>query len=370
MKVFLTGGTGFIGQALTRCMLQRGWSVVALARRADSPRALQLRRMGAELTAGDVTNRESMRAEMQGADVVVHTAGMYEFGVDKAGAHRMREVNVAGTENVLRLAHELHIRRTVHVSSVKAFGGSGAEPRDETYVRQMPCRTIYEQSKVEAHEIARRYQQLGSPVIIVCPNQVIGANDHSVFGYLLRAYVNGVMPPAAWGPDSTISYVDVDDAAVGIALAVEKGRDGETYLLCGEPQTLKQTLTYWNTKPGGLRARAWLPAWLAAALVAPLEPLQRKLGLPAVLSRESVRAGSTSWNYSSAKARFELGWGYRCAEDLWTAAFEAELRLLAQRKKQRLLERLKPLESTAGDEDDLASGQHSEAMAQPIRASE
>ena len=60
MKIFLTGGTGFIGQALTKSLLRRGWSVTALVRKPDSPQAQVLSIMGAQLATGDVTERESM----------------------------------------------------------------------------------------------------------------------------------------------------------------------------------------------------------------------------------------------------------------------------------------------------------------------
>ena len=77
MKVFLTGGTGFIGQPLTKSLLARGWNVVVLVRRPDSPLARALNQMGAQCVAGDVTDRESMRAGMTGADILVHNAGWY-----------------------------------------------------------------------------------------------------------------------------------------------------------------------------------------------------------------------------------------------------------------------------------------------------
>jgi hypothetical protein len=53
--------------------------------------------MGAQLATGDVTERESIRTAMSGADIVVHNAGQYEYGMDSAGKQRMRAVNVDGT---------------------------------------------------------------------------------------------------------------------------------------------------------------------------------------------------------------------------------------------------------------------------------
>ena len=346
MKVFLTGGTGFIGQPLTKSLLARGWSVTALVRRPDSPQAKALMKMGAQCYAGDVTERESMRAGMSGTDMVVHNAGHYEYGLDSAGRRRMRAINVTGTENVLGLALELGVPRSIYVSTTQAFGDSGPQRRDETFTRQAPCRTAYEQSKTDAHAIARQYQQRGLALIIVCPNGVIGANDHSPWGYFLRLYLNRRLPPFGWAPNIVMSLVEVNDLAEGIVLAAEKGRIGETYLLAGEPKTNREHIGFWAMKPGAFRILVWLPAGLATMSFALLEPLQRRVGLPAFMSYETVLASSTNWHYSSEKAKRELGWTHRSAPEMWLVTIDGELQLLTGRKRRDLLSRLKPVDAS------------------------
>ncbi len=68
------------------------------------------------------------------------------------------------------------------------------------------------------------------------------------------------------------------------------------------------------------------------------------LGLPALLSRETVVASSTNWYFSSEKAKHELGWTHRSAEAMWSSTIDEELELLAGRQKRDLLSRLKPIE--------------------------
>jgi dihydroflavonol-4-reductase len=345
-KVFLTGGTGFIGQPLTQALLARGWSVTALVRKPESPQAQALSRMGAQLVAGDITELTSMRAFMTGADIVVHNAGHYEFGLDRAGRERMQAINVTGTDNVLGLACELGIPRTVYVSTVVAFGETGTQVRDETFTRQTPCSTFYERSKTDAHEIALKHRQGGLPLIIVCPHAVIGENDHSSWGYFLRLYLNRLLPPMGWSPQAIHSLVYIKDLAEGIALAAEKGRVGENYILSGEARSFREHLKYWSARPGAFRPLAWLPARLVALLYLPLEPLQRMLGLPAFISRETVMAAATNLHYSNEKAKRELGWTPRSAEAMWSATVDGELELLSRRKGQSLVKRLRPLELT------------------------
>jgi nucleoside-diphosphate-sugar epimerase len=344
MKIFLTGGTGFIGRPLTQSLLTRGWQVVALVRKPDSPQARALEQMGAQCVPGDVTDRESMRTAMTGANIVVHNAAWYEVGITKKAQALMHAINVTGTDNVLGLVQELGIPRTVYVSSTTYYGDSGPEVRDESYRRQKPYRFYYEQSKAEAHEVALHYQYRGLPLIIVCPAHVVGPNDHSVWGYFLRLYVNRIMTPFAWSPSVMNSAAHVNDVSEGIALAAEKGRNGETYILAGDSMSLREVLNVWHTKPGGFKVRFYIPTWLAWVLFALLEPVLRLVGLPAFISREVVMA-SMNLNYSSVKAQRELGWTYQPAKEMWLGIVDEELALLANRQKRDLVSRLKPVDT-------------------------
>jgi dihydroflavonol-4-reductase len=345
MKIFLTGGTGFIGQSLTKRFVARDWQIVALIRKPDSPQAHSLTKMGVQCVTGDITDRESMRVPMQSADIVVHNAGHYELGVNKAGKQRMHEVNITGTDNVLGLAQELGVPRTIYVSTVIAMGDTAGQLRDETFIRRAPCWTAYEQSKTTAHQLALQFQQHGLPLIIVCPNAVVGPNDHSVLGYLLRLYLNRMLPPLGWSPNTIQGYVEVNDLAEGIALTAEKGRIGETYIFSGEFQSIRDVFKHWSKKPGAFKGWLWLPNGLASLLVTPLEPLQRRLGLPAFISRDTVLGAATNLYYSSEKAKQELGWTPRCAEAVWNATIDGELELRSRRKGQNLVQRLKPLDT-------------------------
>lgn len=344
MKVFLTGGTGFIGQYLTKSLVARGLSITALVRKVGSTQARSLSKMGVQLVAGDITDRKSMLTAMERADIVVHNAGYYEYGVNKAGKKRMHAINVIGTDNVLGLAYEIGVPRSVYVSSTVAFGDSTGRERDETFKRQVKCNTTYEQSKADAHNIACKYQMRGLPLIIVCPNSVVGANDHSQWGYFLRLYINRALPPIAWSPNAIHGCLDVRDLAEGITLAAEKGLINETYFLSGEFKSLHEHLNYWSSKPGAFKPIFWLPPKIAALIFAPYEQLQRMLNLPAFISRETVKAASANWHYSSGKAKRELNWTHRTAEAMWSAAIDGELELLSRRKGQNLIQRLKPLD--------------------------
>src|SRR5215470_4187837 len=348
MRAFLTGGTGFIGQALARAIRDRGWQLDALVRRPDSISAHYLATLGATLIAGDVTQRESMRAAMARADLLIHNAGVYEFGADPGLRQRMQAANVTGTENTLGLALEVSVPRSIYVSSTLATGATGVEPVDETYVRRAPSATEYERTKTDAHDIALRMRGRGLPLIIACPNSVVGPNDHSVFGYLLRMYLLHLLPPLAWDPEVIQSQVHVRALAEGIALIAENGRIGENYLLCGEPTSLRQLFAFWKPHRGGFAPKLWLPPALMKAMFVPLEPLFRLAGLPAIFSRETVKA-TVHLNYSSAKVQRELGWSFPSAADMWPQIIERERRILELRTGVRA--KLRPMEAVPSESE-------------------
>ncbi len=337
MRIFLTGSTGFIGQALVRAMRRRDWAVAALVRDPNGAPAQWLARQGCTVVGGDVTRPQGLAQAMAGADAVVHNAGVYELGANAQARVRMQEVNVGGTDNVLGAASEAGIPRTVYVSTVWALGASGYPPepavaKDETQRHSGRYLSSYERTKADAHQAALAWRKKGLPLIIGMPNAVVGANDHAALGYFLRLYLLGAMPPIAWGGDTVFSMVDVDALAEGLCLATANANIGEDYVFAGEPLALRAVFEIWRRYPGGMAPRLFLPRSVMYWQAAMMEPLLRALGLPAFLSRDAVAVTRAHLNYSAAKARRDLGWSHPGTDDMWDGIIRRERDLMAQRR--------------------------------------
>lgn len=338
MHVFLTGGTGFIGQAVVRAMSERGWKVSALVRDVDSDPSRWLAQQGVALVAGDVMKPECLAEAMAGCDVVLHNAGVYEFGPNQALAERMRAVNVQGTDNVLNASKAAGIARVIHVSSAVALGPTGLAPSssmvpaDESKQHSGTFSSVYERSKFDSHQLALKHREAGLPLNIVMPNGVTGINDHSLWGYFMRLYLLHAMPPVAWGNDGVMGFVDVDALADGMCKVIESAPLGEDYLFAGPAISVQQFFGECYRAPGGFRIRLWLPRWLMWPLVAIPEALLRLFKVPAFMSRETVVSSRAHYNFSSAKATRELGWVHPETSAMWARILSAEKKLMSKRK--------------------------------------
>lgn len=336
LNIFLTGGTGFIGQALVSRIRARDWNLKVLVRDPQSPAAQWIARQGATLVKGDVTEPASLAAALAGSDVVIHNAGVYEFGADRATIARMTRVNVGGTENMMAAAHAAGVGKVVYVSTAWALGPSGRPPeasvsKDEHWLDEGPYLSAYHRSKAEAHRVALQWRTKGLPLVTAMPNGVMGANDHSVFGYFLRLTLLGQMAPMSFGGDAVYTLVDVNALAEGLCLAAEKAPAGEDYLFCGPRNTLRELFDLWGRKTGKRVPRWYAPRWFMWPQMALMEPLQRMAGLPAFLSRDTVGASRAHLDYSSAKAQRDLGWKHPEIEVMWDTIIQRERELMAAR---------------------------------------
>ncbi len=321
MNVFVTGGNGFIGSRVVPRLLARGYHVTCLVR--DPARAETLRGPDVTLAVGDITERESMRAPMQGADAVIHLAGWYRIGIrDK---ERMWRTNLSGTENTLGLAAELGVKRIVHVSTLAVLGDTCGQVVDETFQRQAEPLSEYERSKLAAHQVAGHLARAGAPVIIVMPAAVYGVGDHSLFGVMSRLYLRRLLP-VFFGPDAGYTHTHVDDTAEAIILAMERGRVGESYILAGEPLRNRELFTLWERLTGIPAPRVYLPLGLVRLAVPPAEGLFALLGRDPLLSREAVASATATMWGTSAKAQRELGASFRPAEEGWRQVLAEEQR--------------------------------------------
>jgi dihydroflavonol-4-reductase len=310
MRIFLTGGTGFIGGNVAEKLRARGDEVVALVR---SPgKAARLRELGCTLVEGDLADGAAIRRGLEGTDACIHGAAIYKVGIPKKDRAAMYESSVNGTENVLDAAIEAGVDKIVYVSTVNVFGNTKEQVVDEGYQRDesegfLSC---YDETKYRSHQIAKDRIAKGAPIAIVQPGGVYGPGDHSELGNFIDQTRTGKLRAKVF-PQLGLNLVYIDDVADGVLLALDKGVVGESYVLGGQIARMDDLINQTAELCGKNAPKATLPPALMK-LSAPLGPVVGPImGFPPNFG-EAIKSsdGVTYWAKHD-KAMRELGYSPR-----------------------------------------------------------
>lgn len=323
MKYFVTGATGFVGGVLAKKLREARHEVHASVR--DVNKAEDLKGLGVKLFKGDVTDKESMREAMTGVDGVYHVAGWYKVGVkDKTHGEK---VNVQGTRNVLKLMQELKIQKGVYTSTLAVNSDTKGKLVDENYHFTGKHISEYDRTKAAAHDVAKEFIAKGLPLVIVQPGLIYGPGDTSSLRAALIDFLHGRLPML---PSQTaFCWAHVDDIVQGHILAMEKGKVGENYHICGELYEIVDAYKL-ASQFSGKRAPMTVPYQMMKAMSVMMTPFDSVL--PESLSSYSseglrVIAGVT-YIGDNSKAKRELGFDPRPVSEGWVETIKHEMRLL------------------------------------------
>ena len=309
MTTLITGATGFVGSAVARVLAQRGHALRLLARPASDRRNLD--GLDAEIVIGDLTDPASLARAAAGCQYVVHVAADYRFWVPKP--EEMMRANVDGAIAMVRAAAEAGAKRIVHCSSVAALGqiGDGTPADEATPTHEADFVGVYKRSKYQAEravlELAARESW---PVIVVNPAAPVGPRDikPTPTGKMVLDTAAGKVPAYI---DTGLNIVHVDDVAEGHALALERGRIGERYVLGGENLLLKDVLALISDVAGHRPPRIQLPESLIWPVAWAMEKTASLTGLNPLITRDHLKMARKKMFFSSAKAEAELGYTAR-----------------------------------------------------------
>lgn len=294
-QVLITGATGFLGSALALRLAADGVRVRALAHTPG--KGARLRERGVEVTAGDVTDPASMRAAVQGCQIVFHLA------VAGGSYAKQHAVNVAGTQTIVHAAAAAGVERLVYVSSVSAYGYNyrGGVSEDRVLA---PGADPYAITKAEAEAVVRAG---GIDYAILRPGMIYGAGAVNWTGSLFRLARRSPTPFIGSGSGSAYPiYVD-DVIDLLITAADHPKASGQTFNAAPDPSpTWREFLGHYQRLAGHDRWLAVPPALFyplagLALLVAPRRSMARDLpDLIGFMTRQVT--------FKTDKARDLLGW--------------------------------------------------------------
>lgn len=180
MTIAITGGTGFVGQALIDLAQRRGVTLRSLARKVPADQRV------VDWVPGDLSDKDALARLVEGAEAVIHIAGQ----VRARDVSEFEAANVTGTLNVIEAALAARIPRLVFVSSLAA-----REPELSTYGA----------SKARAEKLV-----MASPLdwTIVRPPAVYGPRDGEMLD-LFKMAGRGIVPMPSQGHASMIHVGDL-----------------------------------------------------------------------------------------------------------------------------------------------------------------
>ncbi|TDJ52147.1 MAG: NAD-dependent epimerase/dehydratase family protein [Nitrospina sp.] len=262
MKTLVTGTTGFLGAALLRELIADGRDVRVLVR-PDADRS-NIEGLDAEVVTGDVRDRDSLAAALQGCEVLYHAAAYYSlWSRDK---RTMYDINVQGTRNILEAAMTENVRKVVYTSTVGCIGlwPDGRPADEQTPLDPAILCNDYKLSKYQAEQAALEFAGRGLPVVVVNPSAPVGPWDikPTPTGKLILDFINGKMPAYL---DTGLNLIDVRDCARGHLLAEQKGTVGERYILGNRNLSLHEILLALEKITGIPAPRIKMPYWVAYA---------------------------------------------------------------------------------------------------------
>ena len=285
--VLVTGATGAIGRAVCRELVTHGYRVLGLARNAEAKARLEY---GVVAVVGDIRDPAPWESAIERSDVVIHLAVPADIGQGK----EEREDAERDAEELAAVLDRLCVFVRRHKKRlVNTFGSLLYEPGPDGWVRDSSPISSGRGFGIrhrKTYPVFARHRKKGLRAISVNPTFIYGSGGW---------FEHGVLEPMSRGQSSfigdgtqTMHYVAASDAAVGYRLAIEKGLDGDDYLLADDrPSTLGEF-----TRLVAKEMRAPEPVSVPEETVIP------------ILGAWKVDAYTFCPKVDSSKARDVLGW--------------------------------------------------------------
>lgn len=227
MKIFVTGGTGVLGQPTIRLLVARGHVVTALAR--SEQRAQTISELGATPLVGDLFDANFIRAAVGDADSVLHLAtAIPKKAAPSANDWALNDrIRREGTKNLLDAAQAHKLHSFVVQSIAFLYGDTRGEwKREDDPLPRNVARNLKSAAEMEAHALAE-YKINNTPVVILR-----GALFYSPASYSTRAMLEAIQHrrfPIIGSGEQYWHWVYVDDMARAVVLAAEHPAPGEIF---------------------------------------------------------------------------------------------------------------------------------------------
>jgi len=311
--IFITGATGYLGNAIAIRCAEQGYKVKALIRDLnkiektpaafrDNPAIIKLK--------GDIVRPDSYQKELKDCTYLIHTAALVKMWVKDTSL--FYKTNVKAVEKLYFSAHDNGVKKIFHISSFFALGPS---------TQNKPCTEItmhatdhfhndYEQSKYLGDQKALELIKKGLPIVRIYPAVIYGPGmitEGNLIAKMILEYLQG-KAIGIIGGDKLWTYSYIDDITDGIIKAIEKGTPGERYIFGGEDKNLNELYALVAKLSQRKPLTRQIPFWAAYLLGAILYLRADLFNSEPMVTHEVVTIFKHHWTYDCQKAIRELGY--------------------------------------------------------------
>ena len=304
-KVLVTGASGFVGSAVARKLVERGFAVRALVR-PTSPR-FHLEGLDLEFVEGDLRDAETVRPAMAGVRYLFHVAADYRLWAPDR--NEIVANNLNSTKIVMEAALRAGVERIVYTSSVATLAvRTDGTSVDETFpLDEAKAIGAYKRSKVMAERLVERMiAEEKLPAVIVNPSTPIGPRDvkPTPTGRIIVEAAHGRIPAFV---DTGLNLVHVDDVADGHLAALDRGTIGERYILGGQNVQFAEMLAAIAALVGRRAPRLRMPRGPIMPIAFAAETIARFTQREPFVTRDALKMSRYRMFFTTAKAERALG---------------------------------------------------------------
>jgi nucleoside-diphosphate-sugar epimerase len=308
MRLLVTGGTGFIGSHLAEEGRRRGAEVIAFGltdRPEEQANAERLKKLGAEVLPGSITDTELCRQAMQGVTHVFHLAvAMREGGKSD---EFFESINLDGTRHLLEAASVQRVERFVYCSTIGIYGhrAPGITREDSP----LAPGNIYERTKVSAERLVREFaEKCDLPSVVLRPADVYGPRDQRLLK-MFKGVSRGRFPLFGSG-EGRRHMVYVDDVVSAFFKACERDEAlGQGLIIAGPKScTLRELLDEVARATGSKRYGFRLPLAPMLTVAAAVEDACAALKIDPPIYRRRMDFFHSDSEFDTSRARHVLHW--------------------------------------------------------------
>jgi len=313
MKKLVMGANGFLGSHVARQLLQKGEDVKVMVRQGSDTRNID--DLSVEKCYGDIFNKDSVSAAMQGCDAVYYCiVDARAWLRDPAPLYR---TNVEGLRNVLDVALDAKLNKFIFTSSIVTIGLVDAGmASEETVFNWGDIGGDYAKSRIQAEELVLSYAKTkGLPAVAMCVANTYGSNDRQMtpHGSTVAMAAKGKNPAYIKGISTEV--VGIEDAAQAMTLAEDKGRVGERYIISEQFADMRDIYRIAAETTGAKQPRLTIPLWVMYVFGALGDFARWLLRKDYVLCTRSIKLMHIMSPMDHSKAVRELGWQPRPIEE-------------------------------------------------------